>query len=86
MRNLVKSVPYSNTVDEKKSIKFLMEKMGISKKEIEELMSISGVSASKMIELMQLSKYQYVVNEAELVGRCAPCKPGPKRFGLTRFA
>jgi hypothetical protein len=57
---------------EKRSVKFLMEKMGMSKKEIEEINCKYGVSASQLIEKMQLSKYQFVYTEQE-PGQCQPC-------------
>jgi hypothetical protein len=57
---------------EKRSIKFLMEKMGMSKKEIEEINNKYGVSAAQLIEKMQLSKYQFVYREQE-PGQCQPC-------------
>jgi hypothetical protein len=57
---------------EKKSIKLLMEKMGMSKKEVEQVSKNYGVTASKLVELMQLSKYQFVYTE-EVPGKCKPC-------------
>jgi hypothetical protein len=57
---------------EKRSVKILMEKMGMSKKEVEQISKNYGVSASKLVELMQLSKYQFVYTE-ELPGQCKPC-------------
>ena len=64
--------PLSNAAKEKKSIKFLMEKMGMTKKEIEEINNKYGVSAAQLIEKMQLSKYQFVYTEQE-PGLCQPC-------------
>ena len=64
--------PLSIEAFEKKSIKFLMEKMGMTKKEIEEVNKKYGVSASQLIEKMQLSKYQFVYTEQE-PGQCQPC-------------
>ena len=60
------------TATEKRSIKFLMEKMGMSRKEIEEINNKYGVSASQLIEKMQLSKYQFVYTEQD-PGLCQPC-------------
>jgi hypothetical protein len=52
MKNLSRKNPYPVTASEKRSAKFLIEKMGISKKELQEINSKSGVSFSTMIELM----------------------------------
>ena len=52
MKTLSRTNPYPVTASEKRSEKFLMEKMGISKKELGEINSKSGVSFSAMIELM----------------------------------
>jgi hypothetical protein len=62
----------SLTTAEKRSVKLLMEKMGMSKKEVEQISKNYGVTASKLVELMQLSKYQFVYTE-ELPGQCRPC-------------
>jgi hypothetical protein len=72
------------SVSEKRSVEFLMEKMGVSKKEIQEISRHSGVPASKMIELMQLSKYEFV-NKMEEKGRCKPCANMSGRIQLTKF-
>ena len=60
------------TPAEKKCVKLLMEKMGMSKREVEEINNKYGVSASKLVELMQLSKYQFVYT-ARTPGQCEPC-------------
>jgi hypothetical protein len=57
---------------EKRSVKILMDKMGMSKKEVEQVSKNYGVTASKLVELMQLSKYQFVYTE-ESPGQCRPC-------------
>jgi hypothetical protein len=57
---------------EKKSVRLLMEKMGMSRREVEEINNKYGVSASKLVELMQLSKYQFVYT-ARTPGQCEPC-------------
>jgi PP-loop superfamily ATP-utilizing enzyme len=57
---------------ERKSVKILMEKMGMTKKEIEEINNKYGVSAAQLIERMQLSKYQFVYTQQE-PGQCQPC-------------
>jgi hypothetical protein len=70
---------------ENKAVKFLIEKMGITRKEFKELYEKSGVTASQMIELMRYSKYQFVVRD-EKQGRCTPCKTAPARLVVSRFA
>ena len=60
-------------VEEKNSIKFLMQKMGLQKKEFFQISEQYGVSASQLIELMQYSKYRFVYTN-EVNSLCAPCK------------
>jgi hypothetical protein len=84
MKSISKKNPFAITSSEKRSIKFLMEKMNISRKELEEIFRKSGVSASKMIELMQLCKYQFVNKEDEIPGLCEPCKIVPGRMTVSK--
>lgn len=72
------------SASEKRSVEFLMEKMGVSKKEIQEISRHSGVPASKMIELMQLSKYEFV-NKIEEKGKCRPCSNITGKIQVTKF-
>jgi hypothetical protein len=84
MKTIIKKTSYPLTASEKRSAKFLMEKMGISKKELKEISNMYGVSFTKIVELMQLSKYEYVVKD-ELIGRCELCKLGPGKIDVTKF-
>ena len=84
MKATLKKIPYPLTASEKRSAKFLMERMGISKKELKDISNLYGVSFSKIVELMQLSKYEFVKKE-EWPGRCEPCKTGPGKMNFTKL-
>ncbi len=72
MNSLTPQKPSPNAL-EKKSLKLLMEKMGLAKKELEQINNQYGVSSSQLLELMQYSKYQFVYTE-KMARHCQPCK------------
>ncbi len=84
MKTTLKKIPYPLIASEKRSAKFLMEKMGISKKELKDINDLYGVSFSKIIELMQLSKYEFIRSD-DWEGRCEPCKLGPGKINFNKL-
>jgi hypothetical protein len=69
---------------EKRSVKTLSEKMGVSNKELREINNKYGVSAAKLLELMQLSKYQFVYSD-KTPGQCEPCQNAMGKLKVVNF-
>jgi hypothetical protein len=71
--------------EERKSVRLLMEKMGLSKRELEQISEQYGVSASQLVEVMQYSKYQFVHHHELSTGQCQPCKANQVQIDSPRF-
>ena len=71
-------------IEEKKSARLLMEKMGLDEKELEEISYQYGVSAAQLLELMQYSKYQFIITDSK-PGNCQPCQQQPAYLNPVKF-